>query len=265
MPATPVWAQGDPTRLTQVLGNLLDNACKFTPPGGQTVVRLVADASRHQTVLTVADTGVGIAPEVLQRLFEVFGQAAQGIDRRQGGLGLGLAVVRGLVELHGGRVSVRSGGPGKGTEFTIVLPLEPEPAPLVEAAPQTRRGGVSRRILLIEDSVDGAETLRVMLTLLGHEVRVAATGPDGVQQAGEWLPEVVLSDIGLPGLDGYGVARALRANPATAYVLLIAITGYGTDDDRRLAHEAGFNHHLTKPADPAVLLALIAGSAGPAE
>ena len=256
-PATPIWVQGDSTRLLQVAGNLLDNARKFTGRGGRVSVEVREVTGEHQAIFSVRDTGVGIAADLLPHLFTVFTQAVQGIARSHGGLGLGLAVVKGLVELQGGKVRVASPGPGHGAEFTVQLPLEPEPPVLVEAGRQPRATQGPTRILIIEDNRDAADSLELLLRVLGHEVRVAYTGPDGVELAGNWLPEVVLSDIGLPGLDGYGVARALRLNPATARVRLIAVTGYGSETDRRLALEAGFDHHLTKPVDHEVLLSLI--------
>ncbi len=275
-PETPVWLTGDATRLAQVLSNLLDNAAKFTDRGGRVAVKLTAaegepgarSGDRAPTwgshaELRVRDTGVGIEPELLARLFEPFSQADRSLHRTKGGLGLGLALVKGLTELHGGAVQASSEGAGRGTEFIVRLPLEREPAALSEpvpgrVAPPSRE---RRRILVVEDNRDAADTLRMLLEMSGHEVRVAYTGPDGVRMAEEWRPAVVVSDIGLPGLDGFGVARALRANPATARVRLIAVTGYGSDDDRRLARESGFDHLLTKPADPGVLQQLLIGPA----
>ena len=260
-PETPVWLTGDATRLAQVLSNLLDNAAKFTDRGGRVEVKLTADESRRWAELRVRDTGVGIEPELLARLFEPFSQADRSLHRTKGGLGLGLALVKGLTELHGGKVRASSEGPGRGSEFLIRLPLEGEPAALSDQIREPRPSKEQRRILVVEDNRDAADTLRMLLELLGHEVRVAYTGPDGVRMAEEWRPAVVLSDIGLPGLDGFGVARALRGNPATAQARLIAVTGYGSEDDRRLARESGFDHLLTKPADPGVLQQLLVGPA----
>jgi PAS domain S-box-containing protein len=257
VPETPLWVNGDGTRLAQVLGNLLDNAAKFTDRGGSIRVSLGADRVGRRGELRVLDTGRGIEPDVLPRLFEPFGQADRGLDRGKGGLGLGLALVKGLVELHGGEVTARSAGPGSGAEFIIRLPLEPEPAAL--AGPPAARPGTRERlrILIVEDNPDAAETLRILLELLGHDVAVAHTGPEGVEASRRRRPDIILCDIGLPGLDGYGVARAVRREPATAGARLIAITGYGSDEDRRRSREAGFDLHLTKPVDPADLQPLL--------
>ena len=256
-PETPVWVDGDPTRLSQVVANLLDNAVKFRNGGDRVEVTLKADHGNSQAVLSVRDRGVGIEPELLPVLFDVFAQADRSLHRTRGGLGLGLALVKGLVGLHGGEVRAASAGPDRGAEFTILLPLGQEPAALA-GQPDAAHPAVRRlRILVVEDNRDAADSLLLLLALMGHEVRVAYTGPDGVRAAVEWAPEVIISDIGLPGLDGYGVASELRRNPATANACLIAVTGYGSEEDRRRALESGFDHHLTKPADPAVLQRLL--------
>jgi signal transduction histidine kinase len=258
-PETPLWILGDATRLAQVLSNLLDNAVKFSDRGGQVTVRLTPAADQDQAVLTVRDTGIGLEPDLLPHLFTSFAQADRSLERTRGGLGLGLALVKGLIDLHGGEVSAQSEGPGSGTEFTVRLPLADEPAALMGLPGTPAPAADRRRILIVEDHPDAAESLRLLLTILGHEVQVADTGPAGVQRAEEWQPDVVLCDIGLPGLDGYGVAEHLRRNPATATSRLIAITGYGQDEDRRRSQRAGFDHHLTKPVDPEVLVNLLAG------
>jgi PAS domain S-box-containing protein len=257
-PETPVWVTGDPTRLAQIVNNLLDNSAKFSDGGRKVTVRVTAGAARRQAALSVRDEGVGIEPEMLPRLFNVFAQADRSLDRTRGGLGLGLALVKGLAELHGGEVEAFSEGPGKGAEFTVRLPLAEEPAALAPKAEAPRRSGERHRILVVEDSKDAAESLRLLLELLGHEVRVAYTGPQGVAAAKVWRPDIVLCDIGLPGLDGYGVARELRLNPTTARARLLALTGYGQDEDRRRSREAGFDYHLVKPADPEELQRLLA-------
>jgi len=204
-------------------------------------------------VSTAWDTGAGIEPDMLPRLFEALAQADRSLDRSKGGLGLGLSVVKGLVELHGGQVRVASEGPGKGTEFTVILPQEPEPAVLskMPAAPSPARKAL--RILVVEDNKDSADSLRMLLELYGYETAVAYSGPEGVKAAEEWHPDVVLCDIGLPEMDGYGVAGALRRNPATAAARMIAVTGYGSDEDRCRSREAGFDQHLVKPVDPDAL------------
>jgi CheY-like chemotaxis protein len=256
-PDAPVWVSGDPTRLAQVLDNLLANALKFTAPGGEVSVIAAADPD-GRAALTVRDTGAGIEPEMLARLFEPFSQADRTLDRSAGGLGLGLAIVKGLAELHGGSVRAESEGLGRGSAFTVTLPAYAEP-PALSARPAAPRPAAKRlRVLVVEDNKDAADTLRMLLEAYGYEVAVAYTGPDGVRKAEEHRPQVVICDIGLPGMDGYAVAGALRGNPATAAARLIALTGYGQDEDRRRAAEAGFDEHLTKPADPAALEALIA-------
>lgn len=259
VPETPVWVCGDPVRLVQTVNNLLDNAARYSDPGGRVTLAVTAEATAEQALLTVQDTGVGIAPEVLPRLFRPFEQADQGPDRRRGGLGLGLSVVRALAELHGGAAEAHSDGPGFGATFTVRPPLVQELGALAEVhevAPPD--GGGRHRILVVEDNSDAAGSLQILLEVLGHEVRVAATGPDGVRAAAEWLPEVVLSDVGLPGFDGWEVARRVRRLAGMEGALLVALTGYGGEDDRRRSHEAGFHHHLVKPAEPADLRRVLA-------
>jgi PAS domain S-box-containing protein len=248
---TPLLAEGDPTRLAQVVGNLLHNAGKFTDSGGSVAVRLRANG--NQAILTIRDSGMGMDREMLARLFEPFSQADRSLDRSRGGLGLGLALVKGLVELHGGTVRASSDGPGRGSEFSIQLPL------IVEARAEMSRTGTalvgrSLHVLVIEDNRDAAESLRLLLRLSGHEVTLAYTGTAGLEAARRVRPDVVVCDIGLPGgLDGYAVARALRAERTTADVGLLALSGYGQEEDQRHAREAGFDRHLTKPVDPVVL------------
>jgi PAS domain S-box-containing protein len=254
LPDTPVWVMADATRLSQVLDNLLQNARKFTERPGQIRVGLTATAFEEQAILTVADTGIGIEPQMLPRLFEVFSQADSSLDRSRGGLGLGLALVKGLMALHGGSVEARSAGVGKGAEFILRLPLEREPRVLTERreARPARTGGL--RILVIEDSLDAAETLRDLLEAYGHQVTVAHTGPAGLQLAEAERPDLVLCDIGLPGMDGYQVAHALRQMPRFDATRLVAVTGYGQKGDIERSRNAGFNDHLVKPVDPRRLL-----------
>jgi PAS domain S-box-containing protein len=256
-PEKPVWVLGDATRLTQILNNLLDNAVKFAGGGREVTVRVTADEEQARAVLSVSDDGTGIRPELLPRLFTPFAQADRSLDRSRGGLGLGLALVKGLAELHGGSVEAMSEGTGRGADFIVRLPLEQEPAALSAMPATPRPRGKRWRILVIEDNPDVANSLRILLELLGHDVRVAYTGPDGVEAAKKWQPDIVLCDIGLPGLDGYGVARELRRYPKTAHIRLLALTGYGQEDDRRRSREAGFEHHLVKPADPEELQRLL--------
>jgi len=240
----PFWIHGDPDRLTQVLANVLNNAEKFTPRGGTVTLRLAREGGWVK--LSVRDSGVGISPEVLEHMFEPFAQAPQSIERARGGLGLGLAMVKGLVELHGGTVVIASGGQGRGTEVTLSLPLLPdaaEAAPRDRAPPPTR----ARRVLIIEDNKDAADSLSEALAFGGHEVEVAYDGPMGLERARDFRPEIALCDIGLPGMDGYAVARAFRSEDALRKVYLVALTGYAMPDDIERTRAAGFDRHVTKP------------------
>jgi two-component system CheB/CheR fusion protein len=243
LPEGPLWIEGDATRLAQVIGNLLQNAAKFTSSGDS--VSLSLDAVGGFGVLRVRDTGVGIEPAMIPRLFQPFSQADTTLNRRLGGLGLGLALVKGIVETHGGTVDVSSGGKGAGTEFVLRLPLAAAPA-RIEVAPVAPLQ--PRRVLLIEDNLDAAESLQLALEMEGHEVAVAHDGPSGLERARELAPDVVLCDVGLPGMDGYAVAKALRHEPALRDMFVVALTGYALPEDHRRAEDAGFNAHLTKPA-----------------
>jgi PAS domain S-box-containing protein len=240
----PLRVDADAARVSQVLGNLLQNAAKFTPRGGRVSIAVAEESGR--AVVRVRDTGVGIPGDVLPRLFQPFTQAESSLARTRGGLGLGLALVKGLVELHGGNVRAESDGEGKGAQFTVELPLEG----VVTAAvvPALAPTGPRRRVLVVEDNEDAAETLADVLRLGGHEVEVARDGTEGLRRAAEWRPEAVLCDIGLPGIDGYEVARRLRAESAGKRTLLVALTGYALPEDLRRAREAGFDAHLAKPA-----------------
>jgi two-component system CheB/CheR fusion protein len=257
----PLWVSGDPTRLAQTVGNVLHNANKFTDRGGRVSLSVRREPGSGMGVVAVQDTGIGIEPEVLVTLFEPFSQAPPGLDRGRGGLGLGLALVRRLVELHGGVVEAASEGIGRGAEIRLRLPLEPaednrsEPAGRI---PQENGAQRPRRCLIIEDNEDAAESMGLLLQLEGHEVAIARDGAGGIAMARLLRPEIVLCDIGLPnGLDGYGVARAFREDPEIKTACLIALTGYGQEEDQRRAHEAGFDFHMTKPADLEVLRRLI--------
>jgi PAS domain S-box-containing protein len=242
----PIRVNADGTRLAQVVGNLLQNAAKFTGRGGQTTVSVCVAQAQQQAVISVSDTGVGMPPDVLARLFQPFMQADTTLDRSKGGLGLGLALVKGLVELHGGTISARSEGLGKGAEFIVRLPLVLEAGEAAEARPASAKPA-GRRVLIIEDNIDAADSLRDVLEFGDHVVEVAYHGPEGLARAREFKPEVVLCDIGLPGMDGYQVARALRADDALKEVFLVALSGYALPEDLQRAHEAGFDRHLAKP------------------
>jgi two-component system CheB/CheR fusion protein len=247
LPPRPLWVDGDPARLAQALGNVLANAVKFTSRGGHIFVALEESAAPFgMAVLRVRDDGVGINSDLLPRLFDPFAQADRTLDRSRGGLGLGLALVKGLVEQHGGHVHAASDGPGKGAEFTIQLPLVKAPSAEVSVARNPPHHS-TRRVLVIEDNVDAADSLREALMLAQHEVLVAYRGPDGLEKAREFKPDVVLCDIGLPEMDGYQVARAIRADDQLRNVQLIALTGYALPQDLVKAKEAGFDQHLAKP------------------
>ena len=248
LPSQPVPVVGDPTRLAQIVGNLLDNANKFSDPGGHVTVHLVEEPARGAAILTVRDSGIGMEPGTLKRVFEPFTQAERTIDRSQGGLGLGLALVKGLVDLHGGEVCASSGGAGCGSEFTIRLSLAREPRLLIKPIERGASFTERRRILVIEDNLLAARFLRMLLTQNGHAVEVAHNGLDGIEIARRFRPEIVLCDIGLPGLDGYAVARVLREEPGLTGVYIIAVSGYGQNTDQRPSEE-GFNAYLTKPID----------------
>jgi len=253
--------QGDPTRLSQVVANLLTNAAKYTPPGGGVSVR--AEQDQSDVVLRVRDTGIGIAQDVLPRVFEAFVQEPQAIDRSQGGLGLGLTIVRSLVERHHGSVSVHSDGLGRGSEFIIRLPktdfpvrvdatAQPCPAPVVGAA-----RAVVRRVLVVDDNEDGAEMLAHVLKARGHETRVAHDAPAALGLAESFNPDVAILDLGLPVMDGYELAERLRQLPGLSHIQLVALTGYGQASDREKTRAAGFHHHLVKPIDVEAVEAVI--------
>jgi signal transduction histidine kinase len=246
-PAARPSVDGDAVRLEQVTTNLLANAIKYTPRDGR--IRVAVEQQADGVVIRVRDTGVGIAADQLQKIFDVFVQAATALDRSSGGLGLGLSVVRGLVEMHGGTVSAASAGPGLGSEFVVQLPVmaaaATSPAP---AAPQPRPGEVRRKVVVVEDNGDIREMLQEVLTASGHDVVTACDGPGGLSRLLAARPDVALVDIGLPGFDGYHLARAVR-DQAGAGIFLVAMTGYGQPEDRARAIAAGFDEHLTKPVD----------------
>ncbi len=261
LPSTVLRVNADPTRLAQVVANLLTNAAKYTEEGGHITLGVESDADT--ATIRVRDTGVGIPREMLSRVFELFTQVERSLARSEGGLGIGLTLVKNLVELHGGTVEAHSDGPGRGSEFVVRLPVLSLPhAANAGEGERTRSLAVpSRRILVVDDNVDAAQSLAMLLQVSGHEVRTAHDGPTALQLAQTWPPQAVLLDIGLPRMDGYEVARRLRQQPAMENALLVALTGYGQEEDRRRALEAGFNAHLVKPADADELRHLLARSA----
>jgi CheY-like chemotaxis protein/two-component sensor histidine kinase len=259
VPPGPIRVTADAMRLEQVLANLLNNAAKYTEPGGH--ITLSAAAEGKEAVVRVRDDGIGIAAEVLSRVFDLFMQAHATPDRAQGGLGIGLTLVRRLVEMHGGAVEAHSAGPGHGSEFVVRLPIAE--CGTRDAGPKdVPRSALcvphSRRVLVVDDNRDAAESLAMMLRLDGHEVQVAHDGPAALEAARAFGPEVVLMDIGLPRMSGHEVAARLSQQPHDGERLLVAMTGYGQDEDRRRSREAGFHHHLVKPVDPQALRDLLA-------
>jgi CheY-like chemotaxis protein/two-component sensor histidine kinase len=254
----PLWVRGDLTRLAQVFANLLNNAAKYTPDGGRVSVTVTRDG--ETAVVRVQDTGVGIPPDLLPRVFDLFTQADRSLDRAQGGLGIGLSLVKMLVELHGGQVAAHSGGPGRGSEFVVRLPLTD--APVGDGSPQSDRPKPADvagplRVLVVDDNTDAATSMAMLLRAVGHVTEAVHDGPAAVAAADRFRPHVVLLDIGLPGMDGYEVARRLRAAEDGTRRLLIAVTGYGGEDVRRRAEAAGFDRHLVKPVDPADVHAML--------
>lgn len=258
VPERGLLVDADPTRLGQVVSNLLTNAAKYTPPGGHIIVR--AQRIEEAVVLSVRDTGIGIAPEVLPHVFDLFVQERQAIDRAQGGLGLGLTIVRSLIERHGGSVSARSEGPGHGSEFIVSLPSAIHEVRLADACDgavsftaAAAGRSLAPRVLVIDDNEDGARTLTQALLHKGYDTRVAYDAPTALRVAAEFLPDIAVVDIGLPVMDGYELASHLRTLPGLAELRLIALTGYGQESDRRKSQSAGFHHHLVKPVDIGIL------------
>jgi signal transduction histidine kinase/DNA-binding response OmpR family regulator len=251
-----IFLDADPTRMAQVIANLLNNSAKYTPEGGR--ITLTAERQGPSVLLRVTDTGVGIPAEMLPQVFDMFTQVGRTLDRSQGGLGIGLTLVRRLVEMHGGTVEVESPGPGLGTTFTLHLPVAGPAEPARPRAGSEAEGQASRRlrILVVDDNIDGAESLAMLLRLGGHKTLTANTGAEALTTARSFLPDLMFLDIGLPGMDGYEVAARLRAEERQRCVL-VALTGWGSEDDRRRSKSVGFDHHLTKPVDAEALEKLI--------
>jgi len=268
LPGTAVYLDGDPVRLTQVFTNLLDNACKYTEKGGR--IRIGAEVthtengSPAEVVVRVSDGGIGIAAEQLPRIFELFAQVDTSLERAQGGLGIGLTLVRRLVELHGGRVEARSDGLGHGSEFVVHLPIAAAEV-RVGAEPKPANAAARYRILVADDNQDSAESLALLLQLNGHETYAALDGKQAIEAATTLRPDVVLLDIGMPELNGYDACRTIRANFWGKNIVLIAQTGFSQPEDKRRMKDAGFDAHLVKPVDPVALMTLIASLAQGAE
>jgi two-component system CheB/CheR fusion protein len=266
LPTDRVRLEADPTRLEQVIANLLNNAAKYTMPGGQ--IRVQAAQDGNEAVVRVRDNGIGVPPDVLDRVFEPFVQSEGSLARSEGGLGIGLTLVRSLVEMHGGSVEAHSPGLGQGSEFVVRLPArvpaeKPTAIPGIPPEIETPYSARGLRVLVVEDNLDAAESLAALLRLWGHDVRVVHDGLKAIDEAHRQHPEVVLLDIGLPGLDGYQVAKRLREDAELDGTLLVAMTGYGQPDDRRRSREAGIHHHFVKPVEPFVLRTLLANLGAP--
>jgi CheY-like chemotaxis protein len=250
LPDEPLIVTADPTRIAQVISNLLNNAAKYTPTGGR--IRLAVHRRNQEVVVSVADSGIGLSQESLASVFEMFTQIKHDANRSQGGLGVGLSLVRRLVELHGGSVMATSAGIGQGSTFTVTLPLcdndtstETALAPLAFA---TQTGaGAKLRLLVVDDNVDAAVGLAALLELGGHDTLIAHDGVDALRMTREFLPDAILLDIGMPGMNGYEVAQVIRQTPSLSHIALAALTGWGAEDDRNRSKEAGFDKHLTKP------------------
>jgi signal transduction histidine kinase len=258
LPREPVWLSADALRLAQAISNLLTNAAKYSEPNGN--IRLEAAREGGEMVIRVADEGIGIEPQMLSRVFEMFAQGKHALDHAEGGLGIGLSLVKGLISLHGGTVSATSAGPGKGSVFTIRLPL---PARVASPAIAQNTGAanegqvVGKRILVVDDNPDIAESLAMLLQLEGHDTRMAFDGHDALRVADEFKPNVVVLDIGMPRLNGHEAARELRKRPWASSTTFVAVTGWGQPDDRRRSLDAGFDYHLVKPVEPTELRALM--------
>ena len=251
--AEPTWVEADQARVEQIVMNLLSNAVKYTPRGGR--IEIAVEGDGRLARLAVTDTGAGMSPYMIERVFDLFFQGERTLDRAEGGLGIGLTLVRRLAEQHGGRVEVRSPGLGLGSTVIVELPQLLEPASAVETLAQPDAS--PRRILIVEDSRDGRDMLRYLLERAGHEVHEAGDGPSGVEAILKIRPDIALVDVGLPIIDGYEVARRVRAVEEGRGVRLVALTGYGLPEDHRRSREAGFDSHLVKPVDPAQLAAVI--------
>lgn len=258
LPADPIVLHADPVRLEQVFSNLISNAAKYTPPGGH--IRVTGERRGEEVAISVKDDGVGISPEMLPRLFEIFSQGERALERSQGGLGVGLSLVRGLLGLHGGRVEAKSDGIGKGSEFTVYLPLfvasSSESPP--RAGDEQAVVAAKRRVLIADDARDSADSLAVILAMKGHETHTAYDGDEAMTAAARLRPDVVILDIRMPKRNGYEACRWIREQPWGKSMVMIALSGWGTEDDRRRTEEAGFDHHLVKPVAPNVLFGLIA-------
>jgi CheY-like chemotaxis protein/two-component sensor histidine kinase len=263
-PESPVYVEADLTRLAQIFANLLSNAAKFSPPRGQ--IQITAERRNQHAVVTVADTGIGIPQPMIGRIFDLFPQAGRSEEGLRSGLGIGLTLVKRLVELHNGTVEAFSEGENKGSRFVVCLPLAEAPAQVAARDSHETGAAVMRnqgwKILVADDNKDSAMSLEIMLRLEGHDVQTANDGIEALEIAERFRPDVILLDIGMPRLDGYATAQQLRQKPWASGTRLFALTGWGQDEDKRRAREAGFDHHLVKPVDPEMLNRALAQRAG---
>jgi CheY-like chemotaxis protein len=258
LPAEPIYLYADPMRLAQVFGNLLNNSCKYTKPGGR--IWVTAERMNGEVQVTIRDTGVGIPSDMLPKVFDLFTQVHRSRELSEGGLGIGLSLVKWLVEKHDGSVTARSDGPGAGSEFVVRLPLvaaDAKTEPRVGRMPGTTPG-TAQKILIVDDNQDNAESLNLLLRLSGNDTQTAGDGVEAVEKAEEFLPDVILLDIGLPRMNGYETCRTIRQKPWGKDVIMVALTGWGQDEDRRKAKEAGFNGHMVKPVNHEDLLETLA-------
>jgi CheY-like chemotaxis protein len=255
-----VHVNADRTRLAQVFANLLNNSAKFSDRGQPIAISLQREGG--DAVVRVRDAGIGIPPESLPKIFDMFGQAENDMTRARGGLGIGLSLVKRITELHGGSVEARSAGPGRGSEFVLRIPAIDRHQPsAIEPTVMTPPAALKRRILVVDDNTDAAESLAALLAINGHETRLAHDGWQAMAEAKAFRPDVMFLDIGMPALDGHETARRIRQEPWGKDIVLVALTGWGQSEDRRRSKEAGFNHHLVKPADPNVVAKLISSLA----
>jgi len=258
LPKQPFIVDADMTRLAQVFMNLLNNSAKYSERGGH--IWLTVERQGSDVVVSVRDTGIGIPADNLTSIFDMFSQVDRSLEKSQGGLGIGLSLVKRLVEMHGGRIEAKSDGPGRGSEFVVRLPVDVEASRPQAADKQAEPADLksSLRILIVDDNQDGADSLAMVLKMMGNDARTAYDGKEGVELAEEFRPEVVLFDIGMPKLNGYEACRLIRKQPWGRKVIVIAVTGWGQDDDRQRSHDAGFDHHMVKPVDPQAVMKMLA-------
>jgi CheY-like chemotaxis protein/two-component sensor histidine kinase len=258
LPGEKIWMYADPTRLSQTISNLLNNSAKYTPDHGR--IELRAHLTNTGLEVAVRDNGLGIPPEMKDQVFQLFGQINRTLDRSQGGLGIGLALVRNLVELHGGTITADSDGPGRGSTFTISLPsslITSTGLPARLAAEHTPEGP-SQRVLIVDDNADAAHSLSMLAELLGHSTDVALAGPEALEKLSSFKPDIIFLDIGLPGMSGFEVAQAIKRSHPHPPPFVVALTGWGTEETKQKARESGFDEHLTKPVEIATVERILA-------